>query len=361
MSRPGDQVREVSGLLSGIQEDGTYVPPTDDEDYVPDIENAGEEEIPADELSEDQEIDLEDEGIDEADVEETEEVDEEAEEVEDVAEEQDVETINQLAQLLEVEEGQLYDIQVPLGDGLAPVSIGQLKDGYMEVERSRTQLQNERAAFESDVEQFKQQASQQNLPMMNEEVMEAAVTMRMIQEQYQNIDWDAFEQQDAAKALLHRQKLNDSYTHAENKYNQLMSMHNQQKEDALKQVKVKSRQKILESIPEWSDPAVFKKEGDAIGNILVKEYGYTPKEISQVYDHRLSKLLRDFMILKQKDAQADTVVKKLRIAPKKLPSSGQGVKKVVQKKKLDKTIAAAKNSRDVRDKVSAVSQLINNS
>lgn len=354
MSRPGDQVQEVTGLLSSINEEGVYVPPEED-DYVPDVDNSGNQEIDEDVddiKAEDQEIDQEEAELEEEDA----EVDEEQETDEEAAE---VQTINELANFLEVEESQLYDIKIPLGDGFEPVSIGQLKDGYTEIERSKAQLVNDRASLEREVEQYKNTVQQNSqLPAMNEELMKAAVEMESIKQQFSTIDWDAFEQQDPARAMLHQQKLERAYTAAEQQYKKITEDHANKQKNAMDTMKAHSRQKILEKIPEWSDPKVFQKEGDLIGNILVG-YGYTPKEISDVYDPRLSVLLRDFMYLKTKSEKADVTVKKLRLTPKKLPSSGAPVKKVIKKAQLNKTIEKARNSRDVRDKVGAVSQLLN--
>lgn len=361
MSRPGEQVHEVTGLLNGIQEDGTFVPPEDDENYVPDIDNTGEQEIDESEIDEeslDQEIDQEEDSTEEND--EAEE-DEESSEDEDetTGEESEVQTINELAQFLEVEEAQLYDIEIPLGDGLEPTTIGALKDTYTDLERNKAQLASDRTLFEKDVEQFKSQLSQsQNLPNLNKDLMEAAVAMESIKSQYATIDWDAYEEQDAAKALLTQQKLERAYGQAEQKYNSIMKDHADKQKRAMNDMKASSRKQILEKIPEWGDPKVFQKEGDIIGNLLVG-YGYTEKEISEVYDPRLSLLLRDFMMLKTKDDKGNKTVKKLRLTPKKLPSSGSGTKKVVKKAQLNKTVEKARDSRDIRDKVGAVSQLLN--
>lgn len=358
MSRRGDHVQQVTGMLAGLAEDGTFIPP-DDEDYTPDIGNAGDQEIDL----EDEDVTTEDQEIDqEEDVVEEDEVEDDEEEVEEdtTAEEQEVETINELAQLLEVDEAQLYDIKIPLGDGLEPVSIGSLKDGHMELERGRVQLQNDRAALEQEVEQYKASIQQQQgIPAMNEELMNAAIQMRTVQSQYENTDWDALEQQDPAKALLYQQKLERAYAQAENTYNEITNKQSEQQKQTLNAIKAQSRQKILQNIPEWKDPKVFQQEGDLIGNILVG-YGYTPQEIEQVYDPRLSVLLRDFMKLKVKADKAGTTIKKLRIAPKKMPGSAPKTKKMIKNAQLKKTMNEAMNSKNIKEKVSAVSQLLAN-
>lgn len=359
MSRPGEQVTAVTGLLNNIAEDGTFVPPEDDEDYIPDINNDSEQEIDEEEIDDesiDQEIDQEEDTNEEDD-----EADEElSEDEEDTADkESEVQTINELAEFLEVEESQLYDIQIPLGDGLEPTTIGALKDTHTELERNKTQLVSDRALFDQEVEQFKAQISQQQeLPAMNEELMKAAVAMESVKQQWANIDWDAFESQDAAKALLTQQKLERSFAQAEHQYKDILKSNNDKRTNALQQAKTESRTKILQKIPEWNDPKVFQREGDLIGNILTS-YGYNPAEITEVYDPRLSLMLRDFMMLKTKADKAGATAKKLRLTPKKLPSSGIGTKKVVKRAQMKKTIEKAKKSRDVRDKVGAVSQLLN--
>jgi len=361
MSRRGDHVQQVTGLLSGLAEDGTYTPPPDDENYVPDIENSGEQEIDLEEedvVTENQEIDQEEDTLEDND----EVEDEEQESEEDTtAEERDVETINELAQFLDVDESQLYDVKIPMGDGLEPISIGELKDGHMEIERQRAQIQNDRAAFSRDVEQFKQSVQQsQNLPLMNEEFMESAIQMKAIQQQFESIDWNALEEEDASKALLYQNKLERAYSEAKHKHDAIKQKMQDEQKKKLDTIKVQSRQAILDKIPEWKDPKVFQKEGDLIGNILVK-YGYTSKEIEKVYDPRLSLILRDFMKLSVKNEKANSTVKKLRIAPKKLSSAGSNAKKIVKKAQLKKTVNKAMSSKNIKDKVSAVSQLLNNS
>ncbi|MBT8448046.1 MAG: hypothetical protein KJO69_00030, partial [Gammaproteobacteria bacterium] len=217
-----------------------------------------------------------------------------------------------------------------------------------------------RAAFDQEVEQFKSNLQgQQNIPAMNEELMQSAVQMQMVQQQYANTDWDALEEQDASKALLYQQKLERAYATAKNSYDEIIGKQQEQQTKSMEQMKAQSRQKILQNIPEWKDPTVFQKEGDLIGNLLVK-YGYTPQEIEQVYDPRLSVLLRDFMKLKVKADKAGTTVKKLRLTPKKLPGSSPKTKKMIKKQKLNKTVNEAMNSKNIKDKVSAVSQLLAN-
>lgn len=357
----GEQISEVTGLLS---EAGAGIAPEED-DYTPDINNDGSEENEDlennDETTDDQEIDQEEGGDEDAGEGEGEgEGEDEDAGAEGGDEEQDVENINQLAEFLEVDEAQLYDIQIPLGDGLAPVSIGALKDGYMENERTRVQLTNDRAAFEQEVEQFKTQVQQQSeMPSMSDELIQAAVAMESIKNQYNSIDWDTFEEQDAAKALLHQNKLTNAFNQAQQNYDNLIKQQSEKAEAQMKNVKAQSRQKILEKIPEWNDPKVFQKEGDAIGNMLGK-YGYTAKEISEVYDPRLSILLRDFMLLSAKAESANAEVKKLRLTSKKIKSSGSGAKKVIKKAQLEKTMKKAAGSKDIRDKTAAVSHLLNN-
>lgn len=360
MSRRGDHVGEVTSMLAGLKEDGSFVPPSDD-DYQPDIDNDGTQEIDTeleDVVSEDQEIDQEVDTIEEND-----EVEEESAEIEDdtTAEERDVETINELAQFLEVDEAQLYDIQIPMGDGLDPISIGSLKDGYTEIERQKVQLQNDRAALNSQVEQYKQNVqNQQQMPEMNEEMMQSAVQMEMIKQQYAATDWEALEESDPTKAMLYQQKLERAFTMAQQNQSEIIAKQQQIQKDNMDKIKAVSRNEILNKIPEWKNPQVFQKEGDLIAGILQK-YGYTPNEIENVYDPRLSVILRDFMKLKIKADKADTTIKKLRITPKKLPGSAPKTKKMLKNAKLKKTMNEAMNSKNIKDKVSAVSDLLNNS
>ena len=55
----------------------------------------------------------------------------------------------------------------------------------------------------------------------------------------------------------------------------------------------------LQAIPDWSDPATQSSDVTLIGETLT-EYGFSPVEISNIFDHRQVKMLRDYALLRKR-------------------------------------------------------------
>jgi hypothetical protein len=87
------------------------------------------------------------------------------------------------------------------------------------------------------------------------------------------------------------------------------------------------RVKLHEVLPEWKDPAVAKKEQDAIVT-YAKSMGFTEQEISQVADHRNILMLRKAMQFDKLQGKKPLVRKKT----KRVPVLKPGAKKPAKRK-----------------------------
>jgi len=345
------QVNEVLNLDEPSEIDDEHDEGVDDNDI--DINNSGEADSHDDESHDD------DEGESGDDDEDSDEDDDSGED-EGEDEDGDIESISQLAKHLDAEEGQIYSLEVPMGDGLEPVSISALKDSYMSRERDQKQFADDKANFESVVrEQQSQWAANQNLPELNNQVLSAATTVRAIEQADENFDWEALEQSDPTQAILQRQKLNDALQMARDEHAKAVDGVKGQQAQAFMNMKAFERMKTLEVIPEWSDPSAYQKDADRMGPLLA-EYGFSADEVQNVYDHRLTKVIRDFMLLKDKANGGELLKKKLRVNKKKLTSKNSQSVKVGKSVALKKKINLAANSKDDRVKANAVSDLLNN-
>lgn len=352
----GDTIAKVNEILSDNLGEETHEGFDEDaDDYTPDIENDGEDEDLDDQETDDQEE------SDEADSDEDEGKEEEQEGEEEEGEEGDIENITQLAEHLEADESAIYSLEVPMGDGLEPVSISELKDAYMSRERDQKQFAEDRQKFDEAV-RYQQSVWEENqkLPEFNQNVLAAATNVMAIEQADANFDWESLENEDPTQAILQRQKVTEAHRKAVAAYEKAVNELESKRKSAFEDMKKYEKAKTLEAIPEWASPEAYQKDADKIGNLLL-EYGYNAKEVQNVYDHRLTKLVRDFTLLREKAKNVDTTKKKLRITPKKLKGKHTQTRKTGKKIALKRKIETATASKDNRVKADAVTDLLMNS
>jgi len=356
----GEQLANISSLINEaapIEDENLDAGEADDELGDIELENGEARDQEDEEVEDEDSDDSSDESEDDSEQEESED-DETSED-----EGGEIEMLADLAEYLEVDEGDLYQIQIPMGDGLDPISLSALKDNYMETERLRGQIDTDRQNLDNTVREVRQQfESAAAIPELQEGIMVHATTMRAIVQANEAFDWDALEASDPTQAMLQRQKLERAYAQAKHSYDEAMSDYQDRQKEVMENLRKYESAKTAEVIPEWRDPKVYQKDADAIGIMLVKEYGFSEKELENITDHRLSKLVRDLMLLKSKAAEVTPgkiKVQRKNNGKRALPGKQNQQKQVAGKKALNKTISAAKKSNDLRVKAAGVSALIN--
>ena len=118
------------------------------------------------------------------------------------------------------------------------------------------------------------------------------------------------------------------------------------------------RASLLSVKPEWADPVKFQAARDRMADAIA-DYGFRPSELDAVVDHRLTKLIFDFSVLKQRVAEAKASRKKLvrdhnsaRTTSRTPPQTKQGRDALVQSEATNGSL---------EQKVIAVHGLINDS
>ena len=214
--------------------------------------------------------------------------------------------MNDLAEKAGLTLEELFDIEVPLGGELGATTLGKLKDDFQDY----SQLQNTKTAFEDQRTEF------ENDMIRSRAELQEIITILTAQ--------DAVPQE---LIVLAQNKLQDT--------------------------KDKERAALLTIKPEWKDPAVFAVAQDAIME-TVAEYGFTRADLDSVLDHRLTKLLHDFHIMrgrfKDANAQRKRVVKQSR---QKRARSAKEAPKAALQSQIDQAKTGT-----TADKVAAVSALI---
>ena len=201
---------------------------------------------------------------------------------------------------------ELFDTEVPLGGGLEATTLGKLKDQYQDY----SQLTETKTAFEDQRTEFE-----------NDMIRSRAELQEII-----------------------------SILTAQGSIPQEMVV---QAQNQLQDTRDRERAALLTIKPEWKDPAVFAVAQDQILE-TVSEYGFGRADLDSVLDHRLTKLLHDFHIMRERfkgaNAQRKRVVKQSR---QKRARSAKEAPRVELQSMIDKA-----KSGTTADKVAAVSRLI---
>jgi hypothetical protein len=272
-----------------------------------------------------------------------------------------VETLAELAEALGVDPTELYDLKYDMPDGMEPATLSQMKDAYVELQRTGGN-NPDRAALEQDRQQFEEekrwvQATMQQQLQVPQQLQSIDFNLHTVVQALQNTDWAKLEQVDPGDAALQRQKLNEG----------LMGQRQQIAGELQRQAQIefdefhgKQREKLYEDHPEWkANPATFKAAFDSIveyGN----RYGMTEQEMLNIPDSRIVNMLFDAaQVIKKRE---NTNLKGKRIQRKSGPVLKAGAVRSASsgnRKKLNEIIKRGRDSSDIRDQTNAVSAILN--
>ena len=290
MNEQGEKLQQVKDLLAaeseadidGSQDAGEPVG-QDQEDH----DDGGDGPQPS-ELDEQESI--EPEGVED---------DAEADETDDAAV-----ALKDIAERLNLDAADLYDVEVPLGKGES-TTLGELKDAFKEygpIQEAKEQLDKQRDEYERSIMQTRAELNG-ILAVIPPELRQSVIENGR---QY-NTQWETTQ-----------------------------------------------REQVLEVIPEWKDPDKLAKDRDAIVSVGA-EYGFSEPEMQYTNDARTLRMLRDFTRLKAEVAEMKTAAKTKRKAP--TAPGKQNTRRLTQRRLKD-ALANAKSSTDMREKRKAVSYLM---
>ena len=192
-----------------------------------------------------------------------------------------------------------YELEIPLGDGLEPVKLGELKDAYQNIERERSSLDKQRMAVIADEQELNQfmQSTGVEVPQGFKD---------------------------------HMQKQQHDY---------LADQH----------------QLMIKMMPELKDKVAFDSMRKGIVEAAA-ESNFTEAEIAKVGDARIVHLLNRLAVYKAKELKAQETVAKIKAKPK-LKSVPR--RQTAGKSKLDKQVSNAMSSNNQDDKDKAIAALLN--
>lgn len=212
-------------------------------------------------------------------------------------------SLKNLAEKAGVAVEDIYDIEVPTGDGQEPMTIGDLKDSFTaltKLETTKQTFEDTRTDFENEMIRARAelQGIIQLLPEVPAELIQRAAT-----------------------------------EYAQTQDNE--------------------RQALFRIRPEWRDPEAFARAQESILE-SVSEYGFSKAELNQVVDHRLTKLLWDFHTLRERVREANAGAKRVRSASRTGRRKAADAKPSAFKQRM----ADATASGDLETKTSVIADLI---
>ena len=213
-------------------------------------------------------------------------------------------TLASLAKHLELEPADLYEVEVPIGEGMT-VTLGQLKDDYKE----HGPVKEAQVAFKEKTDTWEKQVLQTRSELNSiMSVIPAEMQQQVIQQ-----------------AKAHQSRW------------------------ASDQEKM-----VLEAIPDWADDG--KRSVDRTAMVEVAgEFGYSEHDIAHTQDARALRLLYEFSNMKREVQEMKAAAK---AKPGKASAPGKATRSNSNQRRLQQLVNKGRQSADPRDKVAAASQLI---
>jgi hypothetical protein len=268
----------------------------------------------------------------EVEYEETEEMDEsgedeEVEETEEVEESEDEpwmpESINELAEAMEVELDALKAIKLNTKvDGVeGEATLGEVLKNY----QLNKSLTNKSEKLAQDVKEF-EAFQQERLQKLNDTVTQVEALSQVMEQQIEAevsaIDWNQLREDDPAEYAAKRQEFIErigSLQQVKEQALQKRDLELSRTQEKLVQEHqerlVQSHNALVDAIPEWRDESVMK-QGMAEVQGFLKTRGVTDEEISQIWDSRMVLMARDAMLYSNMSDKAQLTKKKAKNKPK---------------------------------------------
>jgi len=261
----------------------------------------------------------------------------------------DVDTLNSLAEKLDVEVSDLYALNIKFSEG-EPQTLGTLKDFY---EENRDIEQLRVGITEKEQLLTKQSEETAKIPEISNEFLQARANVLAISQQYERVDWVALRNSDPGQYAALQSDYQTQYTlaqQAETEAESKVDTHNEQQARF-------QQDRLFETLPELKDDVVRKKAALSVQK-LASKYGFSDKEIGDITDSRLMHLLIDA----GRKVEAEAVVKE-KLVEKPAPKSGKSAsvkpipknaeRKAALKRLTDKAHDTG-NKHDINDAVTAL-------
>ena len=326
-------VNQIASLLSGADN-----APQKKQETEESVETAQDENLEVSDESQPQEESLAPEA-------------EEAEETQ-LEESDDIETINNLAEELDVPIEDMYALNLNLATSKnlpegGAITLGELKSFY-ESNVDITELREGLTKREQDLQTRSDELSE--APQVSNELMQARAQVLAIQDQYNRTDWQGLRHTNPAEYSALQSDFRTQFEMAKNSE----TLASQAVETHLVESRRQQQDRLFEAMPELKDEKV-RAQVDAQVQAYAGKFGFTANDLAKVEDSRLMRLL----ITASKSEVAKSTAKEKQET--KIPTSNRpAARKALPGRKaaLKRLTEKARATGQVKDQTNAVHELL---
>jgi hypothetical protein len=197
--------------------------------------------------------------------------------------------------------------QVPLSDVIKSYQLeGHVNNKSIELSNAQKQFEQER---EVAVNLYRQQITQaKNL---------GDLAQGQLMADFQAVNWTQLRQSDPVQWTVLQQDFNNRQA-AINQHLQQVGAAQQAQEQQLREQQAallpKERERMLETHPEWRDPAKFDADRKSM-SAYAKQLGFSDAELAAIHDHRYMQVLHEAAQFRALQAAKPENLKRVRAAP----------------------------------------------
>lgn len=264
-----------------------------------------------------------------------------------------IETLNNLAEELDIPIEDMYALSVKVAKSEAfpeggQVSLGELKDFYTNnvgIETEREALKQKEIELQTQAEQVSQ------VPRISNELLQARAQVLAVQDAYNRTDWQGLRHTNPAEYSALQNDFRIQFDAAK----QSESVANEQMKSHVSENTRLQQERLFEIMPELKDQSVASDTAKQV-QAFASKYGITAKEIDDVTDHRIMR-----MLIEASRSETAKVKAKSKQAEKKAPVTTKPSARKPQpgqKAILARLTEKAKKTNSRRDQVNAVAALL---
>lgn len=273
----------------------------------------------------------------------------------------EIQTLVDFAKAAGWEPADLYALKIRLDQDGEEVALGELKDRLQNYRNQETALQEQWQQLQAHQVELENQAKQllQGHQQISEEALTAKAKMRSIEQRFAGIDWDQLREKDPARYAALQQDLAVEYSTAKSEFESAQERESQQRNAFMQQHLAANANQLMQVMPGWKDPQVARQERDEIVDFLIKGFGFTPGDVSQIADWRVVVMAKMALEHAKHQEQVGTVKAKVKAAPKPVLRAGSGGQAKASDRKVAELVSKARRGTQ-KDKVTAARAVLQN-
>jgi hypothetical protein len=319
--------------------------------------NPEPEQEPSDEIESEAEV------VDE-EISEEAESDEDIEDVEATDEQEEVdeevwmpESLQELAEAMEVDEDAIKAIRVKTKiDGIeGEATLADVIKSY-QLDKSLT---NKSEAIAQQRREF-EATSQQQLATLGQRLQEVEAVSQALEAQIEQqvgmVDWNQLREDDPGMYAAKRQEFIEQLGAIQQHKQKAIETAQQQQYDIQQQSEVQRQEflvqqhnMLVEAIPEWRDQSAMQQGMQEVKEFTASKLGITEAEFNSIMDHRFFLGMRDAMLYHKLKDKAEPAKKKVKSKPKFVKPGARQSKQAVNQRKTDNLKAKLRKSGSVQD------------